>query len=425
MMNEKLLYFIWQHQYFNKTACTTIHNEKVVVLLPGMLNTNQGPDFLNAKMMVGQTTWVGNVEIHVKSSDWVLHGHSNDSRFKNIIAHVVYEHDKEIPIEAPTIELKNIIAHSLLLKYESLMQAQSAIACANLLNQNAVNPLVLHNWEDRLLLERFEQKSLLVTERLVATENHWEEVCWQWIARYFGSVVNRDAFEEMAKNVSYKIIAKHKHNPLQVEALLLGQVGLLDAVNDADEYALHLQKEYRFLKLKYALTPNFQKVQFLRLRPQNFPTIRLAQLAQLLVSKEHLFSAINNCNSVKEYIQFFDVSVEGYWTTHYQMGKKSPHHHSKKMTASFIGQLVINAVVPVLFAYGKINNNEKQKEKALFLLENLPAEKNHITKIYTNLGITLKTAAQSQSYIQLYQHYCTYKKCLQCAIGNYFLGKVD
>ena len=424
-MNEKLLYFIWQHQYFNKAACTTIDNEKVVVLLPGMLNTNQGPDFLNAKICIGETTWVGNVEIHVKSSDWILHGHSNDLRYKNVIAHVVYEHDKDIPIEAPTIELKNIIAHSLLVRYEALMLSQSSIACANLLSQNTVNSLVLHNWEDRLLLERFEQKSLLVLERLIATENHWEEICWQWIARYFGSVVNRDAFEEMAKNIPYKIIAKHKHNPLQVEAMLLGQVGLLDVVNEADEYALHLQKEFMFLKLKYALKSNFQKVQFLRLRPQNFPTIRLAQLAQLMVSKDHLFSEIYQCNSVKEYNHFFNVAIDGYWAAHYQIGKKTTNHHTKKLATSFIGQLVINAIVPLLFAYGKVNNDEKLKTKALDLLESLAAEKNHISKIYTDIGITIKTAAQSQSYIQLYQQYCTHKKCLHCAIGNYFLGKSE
>ncbi|TAL42699.1 MAG: DUF2851 family protein [Chitinophagaceae bacterium] len=415
-MTERLLQFIWQFQYFNKTELTVTAGEDLNIIFPGGFNTNQGPDFSEAKIKIGKTTWVGNIELHIKTSDWKKHNHDGDKNYNNVILHVVWEDDDETNT-VPILELKQRVSKILLSRYEELMSSVSFIPCKNSIN--TVKEITWQSWKERLMAERLTRKAKTVETYLQQNNYHWEETFWWLLARNFGMKVNAEAFEQVAKSIPVNILAKHKTRIHQLEALLLGQAGLLDK-NFKEDYPAMLKKEYRFLKSKYLLQPINSTVFFLRMRPSNFPTIRLAQLAALVQNSAHLFSKIKEAKTISEITKWFDITANDYWNYHYRFEETSPFK-KKKPGMTMISNIVINTVAPVLFAYGQFHNEQKYKDKALRWLEETAAETNSITKGFQNLGIENKNARDSQALIELKNEYCGKKRCLDCAVGNAIL----
>ncbi|HOZ80123.1 MAG TPA: DUF2851 family protein [Ferruginibacter sp.] len=413
-MNERLLQYIWQFQYFNLSALATQQNENIVILHAGTLNKNQGPDFLDAKIKVGQTTWAGNVELHINSSGWNNHKHSEDDNYKNIILHVVWKDDVDLNLPFPVLELQHRVSSLLIEKYNSLMQSPSAIPCEKLINQ--ADEFIWSSWQQRLLVERLIEKSQKAALHFAATNNHWEETFWRMLATNFGIKVNAEAFEKIAISLPVSILAKHKNQIHQLEALLLGQAGLMQG-DFKEAYGKMLQKEYMFLKNKYKLQPINIALHYLRMRPSNFPSVRLAQLAMLIHQSSHLFSRIIAAASLKEIKKMLDVTANDHWHYHY-MPDEASCYQEKKLGKQMTDNILINTVVPVLFAYGHYFKENKYKEKALAWLEEITAEKNNITKVFSDAGINIPSAFASQALIQLKNSYCNHKRCLECAVGN-------
>jgi hypothetical protein len=414
-VTESLLQYIWKFQYFNKSALVIFDTEEVLQIInPGNFNTNQGPDFFAAKIKITDTTWAGNIELHIKSSDWKAHKHSNDKNYNNIILHVVWQHDVDLKLPFPTLELQNRVSKLLLSRYEELMNATSFIACEKMINH--VNNIIWNSWKERLLIERLQNKSEVIFQYLNENNNHWEEAFWWLLAKNFGIKVNSDAFEKLARSISINILAKHKNQLQQVEALLFGQAGLLEnTFNEA--YPNLLKKEYNFLKAKYKLEPVKIPLHFLRMRPSNFPSVRLAQLAVLIQQSLHLFSKIKESNSLNEVKNLLDVTANDYWHYHYVLEETSAFK-KKKLGAQMVNNILINTIIPVLFAYGHHHKENEFKDRAIQWLEQISAEKNTITNGYTKLGIANKNAFDSQALIQLKNEYCNKKRCLDCAVGN-------
>jgi hypothetical protein len=413
---EKLLQYIWQFQYFNKSELQTTAGEKLQIIFPGKLNTNQGPDFTNAQIKIDNTTLVGSIELHLKASQWNEHGHSSDTNYKNVILHVVFEND--LPQSSvPVLELQSRISNLLLDKYTDLMNSPSFIPCANSVTE--VKEITWLSWKERLLAERLTRKSSIVFKFLEENNAHWEESFWWMLARNFGMKVNAEAFESMARSIHVNILAKHKNQIHQLEALLFGQAGLLERSFNED-YPKLLQREYGFLKKKYDLKPIHSQVHFLRMRPGNFPTIRLSQLAALIQNSAHLFSKILEIEKVSEIKKLFDVTANDYWHYHYRFDESSSFK-KKTIGKDMIDNIIINTIVPVLFAYGLYHKEEKFKNKAILWLEELSAEVNSISKGFAGLKLSNKSAFDSQAFIELKTQYCDHKHCLQCAIGNALL----
>ena len=313
-MTERLLQYIWQFQYFSTANLVTAEEEVLQVIYPGFLNTNQGPDFLEAKIKVKDTAWAGNIELHLKSSDWITHKHTDDKNYSNIILHVVWQNDADINLPFPVLELQNRVSKFLLRRYDELMNATNFIPCEKSINQ--VEELIWKSWKDRLLTERLQNKSAVIFDHLAANNNHWEETFWWLLANNFGIKVNSDGFEKMARSLPVSILAKHKNQIHQVEAVLFGQAGLLEN-NFTDGYPAMLKKEYQYYKAKYKLQPTQAPLFFLRRRPANFPSVRVAQLAMLINKSVHLFTAIKESKSLIEVKKLLNVSGNDYWHYHY------------------------------------------------------------------------------------------------------------
>lgn len=437
-MTERLLQFIWQFQYFNKSELTSDSGETVKIIAPGQYNTHQGPDFSNAKIEIGDTLWAGNVELHVKTSDWKKHKHQEDSNYKNVVLHVVWEDDgkqnsvpfnsdqdrtplisgrNRVPATIPVIELKGRVSLMLLQRYEELMKAASFIACEKSIL--TVPDLTWKSWKERLLAERLLRKAKVVETYLQQNNYHWEETFWWLLARSFGMKVNADAFESIARSIPLNVLARHKQQVHQLEALLLGQGGLLEE-EFREDYPKSLSAEYRFQHSKYKLKPGSGPLLFLRMRPGNFPTIRLAQLAMLVHESAHLFSKIKEADSVKNVKEWFNITASEYWHYHYQFDV--PSAFKKKIVGSMmVDTIIINTVAPVLFAYGQYYGEQKYKDRALQWLEETAAEKNYFTNSFQKIGISNKNAYDSQALIELKTQYCERKMCLDCGVGNYLL----
>jgi hypothetical protein len=413
-MTERLLQYIWQFQYFNGSNLVTDEAELLQIIHPGNINSNQGPDFTDAKIKINETVWAGSIEIHINTSDWKNHKHSADKNYKNVILHVVWQHDINLNLPCSTLVLQDKVPKLLLNKYDELMNTNNFIACEKHIHQ--INNITWQSWKERLLIERLEKRTKFIFDQLQKNNNHWEESFWCLLAKNFGVKLNSFAFERIAQSVSINILAKHKDQIHQLEALLFGQAGLLE--NDfTEDYPILLQKEYRFLKKKY----NLQKIEgsliFLRMRPSNFPTVRLAQLAMLIHNSLHLFSKIKEGKDVKSIKQLLEVTANDYWHYHYVFDETSAFK-KKKLGEQMIENILINTVIPILFAYGHYHNENVYKDKALQWLEDIKAEQNSITKEFTSLNIENKTAFDSQALIQLKNEYCNKKRCLNCSVGN-------
>lgn len=420
-MNERLLQFIWQFQYFNKNELLTQQGESLQIIHPGKYNTDQGPDFLNAKITIGNTTWAGNIEIHITSTDWKKHNHTADKNYANIILHVVWENDAAVfyenGSELPTLSLHHLVPKLLLDRFRDLMLHEAFVPCdAYLPVLNEMNWL---GWKERMAAERLQRKASQVLNLLTEANNHWEEAFWWLLARNFGMKVNADIFESVAKSLPLNILAKHKNQIHQLEGFLLGQSGLLD-YDFNEDYPKLLQREYLFYQKKYQLKQVNIKPFFLRMRPANFPTVRLAQLAMLVNKSSHLFSLLKETNSVTAAKELLNVTANDYWHYHYKLdetGEYLPKQLGKQMTEN----VIINTVVPVLFAYGLLNKEEIIKDKAIEWLTELSPEKNTITQKWTARNVSNKNAMESQALIELKNLYCNQRRCLECLVGNTIL----
>lgn len=415
-MKERLLQFIWQHQLFTKPVFNT--DGKIVhIVHPGSHNPNQGPDFLNAHIKIDDIDWHGSIELHVHAKDWITHQHQVSQHYNNVILHIVWNNDCIINPRIPTIEISNYVPKILLEKYDQLMNNHQPIACHNQITK--VDATHIEVWKESLLIERWIQKTADIEQLLHSTKQNWEQIFWQKLAYGFGLKVNASLFEAMAASIPITVLAKQKHVLLQIEAMLFGQANLL-STNPRDEYEFQLQVEHHFIKTKYHLPSVYQEPQWLRMRPINFPTVRLAQLAMLMHQSIHLFSTLQEVKTIKEVIKLFLVSPSRYWLTHYQFGKASPPI-SKRVGLQQIHHLLINAVFPVMYTYAKYNQLYELQNRCLQWMYELPSEVNYKTNYFSALGIPLKNAADTQAITQLYNAYCSVKRCLNCTIGYQLL----
>ncbi len=418
-MNESFLHYVWQFVYFNTSNLLTAEGEQLQIIKQGNHNTNAGPDFLQAKIYVGSIQWVGSVEIHIKSSDWISHKHQTDLAYENVVLHVVWENDKQIMradgTRIPTLELKERVDQKLILKYRNLVNSPLTIACERSIRQ--VDSILTLSMIEQAATRRVEAKSSEVINLVNQNNGDWDETTYQWIAKNFGFKVNTDPFFQLAKSLPYKLVRKHSNSQLQIEALLFGQAGMLTTKTKSD-YITSLYTEYHFLSNKYSIEPalNFSQWKFLRLRPANFPTLRVAQFASLLQSTQGLFSKIIE-GSVSDLLSLFDTAPSIYWQSHYHFSKPSVKGaHALGRSSKEI--LLINAIVPILIAYGKLADDQHQIERAVELLQQLPAEKNKIITYWQEVGVVAKSAFDTQGLIEQHNHMCLKRQCLNCVVGT-------
>ncbi len=420
-IKEELLHYIWENKLFYKNDLTDEDGNDIIIEDVGLKNNDAGPDFFNSKIKIGNTTWAGNIEIHINSSDWNKHNHNVDKAYDNVILHLVFENDKDVfntkGEKILTCELK--FDEKYLKKYEYLINSEDVISCKSYINKT--ESFILNSWLSSLLIERIEQKTTYIKQILEFTSNNWEEAFYISLAKAFGFKVNSLPFEILAKSLPSIILAKNKNNVFQLESLLFGQAGMLNNKLIEDAYFTSLQKEYAFLKNKYKLKPIEPHLwKFLRIRPVNFPTIRISQFAQLINKSSHLFSKIVEAKNIKTLQQMFNIQASEYWNAHYTFGKISKKR-TKKVGKSAIENILINTVIPILFLYGKEKGKTEIQEKAFYLLEQIKPEKNKIINKWEDVGLEVKNAYFSQSLIQLYNEYCLKKRCLNCRIGNKYL----
>lgn len=423
-MQEDFLHYIWKHKKINFSNLQTTNGAPIVLTSVGQHNFNSGPDFFNAKLQIGEQLWAGNVEIHIKSSDWFLHNHEQDKAYDSVILHVVWEHDTEVfrkdNTAIPTLELKDVFDATLLSNYKNLFTKDNKwINCEN--DFATVDGFVLDNWLERLYFERLERKSKYIETLLADSKNDWEAVLFKMLTKNFGLKVNGDSFLSLAQSLDFSIIRKTQSNPHVLEALLFGQAGLLEQ-DVEDAYYLGLVKEYQFLKQKFKIdNANVTPVQFFRLRPPNFPTIRLSQLANVYGKHQNLFSKVMALDNLETFYDYFGVSTSKYWETHYTFQKESKRS-TKILSKSFIDLLLINTILPLKFSYNKFRGEEVDTA-IVALATTVTSEKNSIIKAFNGLKKVSKSALQSQALIQLKTEYCDKNKCLHCAIGNAVINK--
>ena len=417
---ERLLQYIWKYRLYVAADLQTTEGVSVTVIDPGIGNTDAGPDFFNAKVRIGDTVWAGNVEIHRKASNWKSHHHDTDPVYDSVILHVVEKADAVVyrtngePIPQALLKIPAIIQQNM----DWLLLRDTSLPCAERIHE--VEPILISGWMNYLLTERLERKVTDIFSLLEQYQDDWNEVFYITLMRNFGFASNSDAFEYLAKSLPFKYIRKQRCNSLQIEALLFGQAGLLDKNLD-DPYYQSLQNEYRFLLQKYRLKPvDYCSIKQMRIRPVNFPHLRLARLAAIWTHHDTLFSRILEENQPAMLKACFNVALSEYWDTHYHF--RYPSQQKKKTIGmSAIRIILINTVAPIIFAYGKKQQKLVYCEKALQLLENIPAERNSLIRNFTDAGIRVKNAYDTQALIQLRREYCEKKKCLYCRIGHHLI----
>lgn len=424
-MKEDLLHFIWKYKKLQLVDLVTSKNEPVVIHDAGSHNQLAGPDFFNAKIDIDGQLWAGNVEMHIKSSDWYAHNHELDPNYNNVILHVVWEHDAAVYRSdntlIPTLILKNFVSPKLLGNYQNLLdkQAITFINCENDVAQ--VNQFIIDNWLERLYFERLEQKAIWVEQLLLETKNDWEGVLFSMLLKNFGLKINAKAFLSLGNAIDFSVVRKVKSNIQQLESVFFGMLHLLEEDDIVDEYYLQLKKEFKYLKNKFDLNPEgVQKPEFFRLRPSNFPTIRLSQLANLYNKHQGLFGKVMEASGPEDLYRIFNVSSSVYWNNHYTFGQESKKS-TKKLTRKFIDLLIINTILPLKFCYAKYLAKDSN-EDIIGIISKIKKEENSISKNFTKHGVHLNTSKDSQAVLQLYNEYCTKNKCLQCAVGNDLLS---
>jgi hypothetical protein len=423
-MKESILHYIWQQKLFTAHNLETTEGEAVEIIDVGKFNTDAGPDFFNSKIRIGTTVWAGNVEVHTRSTDWNRHGHHTDKAFDNVILHVVSLSDGDVfrtnGEKIPQLVLK--YPNQIETNYNQLLHEQKWIPCADKIS--SVPSIFIQSWKNALLTERLEQKMEAIQQLLNENNQHWEEAFYITLARNFGFGTNSQAFENLAKSLPLSVLGKNKDQLILLEALLFGQAGLLTD-NNEDEYNIRLNREYEFLSSKFSLEPiNPVQWKLLRLRPDNFPHIRIAQFASLIHHSSKLFSKIIENPELENLRKLFECEPSEYWKNHYLFQTQSASK-SKKLGIQSINGILINTVVPFLFCYAYQKNNQDLKDKAVQLLEQIPTERNAIIAGWQNLGLKSESAFDTQALIHLKKQYCDEKKCLRCRIGHKVLTVRD
>ena len=427
---EQLLHYVWKHRMLPLRPLETTDGKPVELIDPGLHNHHAGPDFFNAKVKIGGTLWVGNVEIHTKASDWYLHGHDRDPRYDNVVLHVVGEADAsvmnsrgeylpQLVVEVPTSVYNN---------YQELLRTDRYPPCYKIIP--SLTKLMVHSWMAALQTERLEQKTEAIAQRARQKEGSWEDAYFITLARNFGFGINGDAFEQWALNVPLQAVGKHRDDLFQIEAFFMGQAGLLNLESIPERYRevalqegyyARLRNEYQYLAHKFSIKPmDYAAWRFLRLRPQNFPHIRIAQLANLYYERRASLSALLECKTAQEVRQLLQTHVTPYWETHYTFGSESAKN-VKNLSVSSTNLLIINTAIPVLFAVGRHRQKDELCNRAFDFLEQLKAEQNHIIRMWRECGLDVKTAGDSQALIQLKNEYCDRRDCLRCRIGYEYL----
>ncbi len=420
-MTESFLHYIWQFQYFSKIGLQTTDGEPLEILHPGIRNTDAGPDFSQARLKIGNLEWHGSVEIHIRSSGWLEHHHHLDAAYEPVVLHVVWEYDKPIyradGTVLPALELKSRTDEAIWKKYRQLFTSPQTIACSASLP--AVDGLIKVSAQEVMMAERLEKKAAAFTELLELCRQNWDEAVYQLMGRNFGFKVNAEPFAQLTRLVPLKILLRHANNVLQLEALLLGMAGMLDAVKTTrDNYVKLIQREFRLLAHKYQLTEKKMhpaQWRFMRLRPANFPTLRIAQFAALISTQPNLLAFILETDSLIELRNRLTVKQSAYWTRHYHFGKTV--NRAPAPGRQSINTVIINTVIPVLAAYARAHDEQQYMDRALYFLQHLPAEKNSIVEQWKKTGWPAQSAFDSQSLLELYQHYCQKRRCLECRIG--------
>lgn len=421
-MKEDFLHHLWLYKHLDITQLQTTTGEHIQILHFGHYLQSAGPDFFNAQLIIGDQKWAGNIEMHLKSSDWYLHNHQSDENYDNVILHVVWEHDIDVFRKnnevIPVLELKNYVSNEQIKQYQNLFRPKSWINCENEIV--LVDEFLIQNWLERLFFERLEQKSQLIKDLLQETKFDWEQVTFGLLLKNFGLNSNGEAFFVIAKKMPFSIVRKERTNLQHLEALFFGVSGLLDD-DFEDVYPKELQRIWLYLKQKYQLKTIDQELQFFKLRPDNFPTIRLAQLAALFHKEHSIFQLLITIRNLNDLRKLFSVSASKYWETHYQFDKKSPKK-KKRLSIGFIDLVLVNSVLPLQFAHSNYQGTDKT-EDLLSLVSQLKAETNAIISKFSAIGIPSENAFQTQALLQLKKKYCEQNRCLQCQIGNHLLKK--
>lgn len=421
-MKEEFLHYIWKFRLLQNPLFST-KNESIEVLNPGLLNSDAGPDFIQAKVKIGDTLWAGNIELHIQASDWNAHHHQIDKAYNSTILHVVYIADEDIRMEngeeIPCLELKDKFKPELLEKYEGFLKSKKRIPCSGQMKEYP--EMYLNALYSRMSIERIEEKTRLILERLEKNKNDWEETFYQVLAGTFGLKINQEAFLQVAESLTLKKVLREQNTLFQIEALLFGQSGLLHMKSLEDDYAIKLKNEYTYLAKKYKLNHMPGHLwKYLRLRPSNFPTIRISQFAAVLFANQNLFSKIIETDQLEHLIKFFRVDASSYWNTHY-IWDKPTRFAVKTMSDERINLVLINAIFPFLFLYGKQRNKNDLVEKALRFFELIPAEENKVSRGFAQEGLKFNSAFQTQALLHLKSAYCDEKRCLSCPIGSTLL----
>lgn len=419
-MNEDFLHYLWKYQLFQDSPLLLTDGTVLNILSAGEHNHDSGPDFFNARIKIGETVWAGNVEIHINASDWFRHQHQADEAYQNVILHVVAKHDADITRKngerIPVFELR--APHGVYEQYLYLMQNKQWVPCESFIQK--VDVFTILQWKEALLVERLKQKSEAIAERFKLNKGHWEETFYQSLAHNFGFKVNGQPFEMLARSLPLLYLAKHKDQLSIIEAMLLGQAGLIPD-KPSTPYEEDLAANYKHLAAKFNLNSmNKSMWKFSKLRPGNFPTVRLAQFAALVYKSSALLSRVLEAKSFEEVALFFDVKASGFWDTHYTFDKES-HLKTKHLGEVSFQNIVINTLAPFLFFYGQMHKQSEFSERALNWLTEISAEKNHIVAHWRELGVEVKNAFDSQALIQLKNVYCIKRRCLNCRIGNQVL----
>lgn len=416
--------YVWKHRLWRSEDMVTNTGKKVRVVDPGLLNTDAGPDFFNAKIEIDGHMWVGNVEMHYRATDWKRHHHDSDKAYDSVILHVVAKDD------APVRRTNGELIPQLVLEvspqfnadYASLVGATIEVPCATKIKQ--VPHLTIVEWVEGLAFERLHGKVERIHQLLDSFNGSWEDVCYVTLARNFGFGINNDAFERLARRTPLRLLGKHSDSVLQIEALLFGQAGMLDAQKPGmDSYYNQLCTEYAFLSNKFQLTPmEKESWKLFRIRPQNFPYRRIAMLAQFIEGGFRMMNRILDAEGEKEMRALFEVELSGYWTKHYTFGKPN-ERATATLSRSSIDIILINTVAPLLYAYGELTGSYEMTDKAIKLLEDLRAESNSIVSHFVAYGIDCPDALTSQALVQLKREYCDARKCIYCKIGHHLLSK--
>ncbi|MDP5121206.1 MAG: DUF2851 family protein [Spirosomaceae bacterium] len=418
-MQEAFLHYIWQTQRFLTTNLKTTDGEEIRVFKKGFLNTNAGPDFTNARLQIGDVEWAGNVEVHVNAAEWYAHKHQQDEAYENVILHVVWQNDRDVfradGSKIPVLELVNIVSEKLVEKQSQLINSQSLIPCENQFAE--VSEFTKVSMLGSALTQRLQQKAVVVAELFTANNSDWEETAYQALAKNFGFKLNAEPMLQLAQNLPLKILQKHRNNSVQIEALLFGMAGFLE--ESGGDFAVKLKSEYDFLSLKYGLKSkqlNAHEWKFLRTRPANFPTIRLAQFAALVASQQSFFSLFTQTVDVDAIKKAFEIEQSDYWQNNYHFDKPLAKP-LKQLGKASIENLLVNSVVPTLVCYAQYVDNREFIERAEQILESLPPENNKITRKWESLGLKIQSSFDSQAGIELFNNYCQKRKCMNCKIG--------